>query len=252
MADKSFFIDTSKCTACRGCQMACKQWNKLPGEITVNRGSHQNPADLSATTYKLVHFSELEVGGEPVWYFFPEQCRHCLEPACKETADSLQKGAIIKDQATGAVLFTEKTKKLKSQEIITACPYHIPRLDHKTKKLTKCTMCIDRVKNDLLPACVKTCPTGTMTFGDRQEILAKAQKRLAEVKAKFPKASILDANDVRVIYLVLNDRQKYFKFASADEKGISRQTALRRLFKPLIPVAAASAIIGGLIQEKNG
>jgi len=249
MADKSFFIDTSKCTACRGCQIACKQWNKLSTEKTVNGGSHQNPPDLSTNTYKLVRFSEEEVNGKPVWYFFAEQCRHCLEPPCKETADSMVKGAIIKDEATGAVLFTEKTKKLKAQEVITACPYNIPRLDKSTKKLAKCTMCFDRVKNGLLPACVKTCPSGTMSFGDRQEILAKARKRLDEVKGKYPKADILDADDVRVIYLVLNDRQKYYKFASKKEVGLSRQAALKKLLKPLSQVTAAAALVGGMIKK---
>ena len=242
MADKSFFVDTSKCTACRGCQIACKQWNKLPAEKTVNWGSHQNPADLSATTFKLVRFNEVQADGKPAWYFFPEQCRHCLEPACKETADSQVKGAILKDEETGAVLFTKETSKLKGQEIVTSCPYNIPRVDKKSKRLTKCTMCFDRVKNGLLPACVKTCPTGAMSFGNRQEVMDKAQKRLAEVQKRFPKASLLDPDDLRVIYLVVEDRKLYHKFASAEGRGISRQTALRRLFKPLTDVAVLAGV----------
>lgn len=244
MGDKSFFIDTSKCTACRGCQIACKQWNKLGTEPTINWGSHQNPKDLSSTCYKLVRFSEVEVSGQPAWYFFPEQCRHCLEPACKETADSMVQGAIVKDEATGAVLFTAKTKQLKAQEIIASCPYNIPRADKKTKALSKCTMCFDRVQNGLLPACVKTCPTGAMSFGERAEILEKAKKRLAEVQKTQPKASLLDPDDIRVVYLVVNDRQLYHKFASAAERGISRQTALRRLFKPLTDLAMAAGAAG--------
>ena len=68
MADKSFFIDTTKCTACRGCQIACKQWNKNPGTKTVQRGSHQNPADLSASTFKLVRFNEITIPDEAVSY----------------------------------------------------------------------------------------------------------------------------------------------------------------------------------------
>lgn len=248
MADKSFFIDTSKCTACRGCQVACKQWNKLPAEKTVNRGSHQNPADLSATTYKVVHFNEAQVDGKPAWYFFPEQCRHCLEPACKETADSMVKNAVLKDEETGAVLFTKDTAKLKGPDIIASCPYNVPRLDKKSKVLSKCTMCFDRVKNGLLPACVKTCPTGAMTFGDRKEILDQAQKRLAEVQKKHPKASLLDPDDLRVVYLVLDDRKLYHKFASAAGRGVSRQTALRKLFKPFTDLADAAGTAAGGIR----
>jgi len=62
---KSFLVDTTLCTACRGCQVACKQWHDLPAEETVNRGSYQNPADLSFDTYKLVRMNE-EVVDAPV------------------------------------------------------------------------------------------------------------------------------------------------------------------------------------------
>ena len=58
---KAFFIDTTVCTGCRGCQVACKQWKGLPGDKTVNRGSFQNPEDLSFTTFKLVRMSEVEI-----------------------------------------------------------------------------------------------------------------------------------------------------------------------------------------------
>jgi hypothetical protein len=43
MSGKSFFVDLTKCTACRGCQIACKQWNKLPAEQTRNHGSTRTP-----------------------------------------------------------------------------------------------------------------------------------------------------------------------------------------------------------------
>ena len=83
---KAFFIDTTTCTGCRGCQIACKQWKKLPAEKTVNRGSFQNPEDLSFSTYKLVRMSEAEINKKLQWLFFPDQCRHCTEPPCLEAA----------------------------------------------------------------------------------------------------------------------------------------------------------------------
>jgi len=57
MAGKSFLIDTSKCMGCRACQVACKNWNQNPAEVTVQSGTYQNPEDLSYTTYKLVRFN---------------------------------------------------------------------------------------------------------------------------------------------------------------------------------------------------
>ena len=222
MSDKSFFIDTSKCTACRGCQIACKQWNMNPGTKTVQRGSHQNPEDLSVATDKLVRFSVLEEGGKPKWYFFPDQCRHCVMPPCKAMAESINVKAISQDESTGAVLYNPKVKVKAAdfKQIREACPWDIPRWDEKTQGMAKCTMCIDRIKEGLLPACVKTCPTGTMNFGDRDKILEMAKKRLAELKPLFPKADLLNIDFHRAIFLVLDDPAKYYKHAAADDPAL--------------------------------
>jgi len=237
MPGKSFFVDTTLCTACRGCQVACKQWHDLPAEETKNRGTHQNPADLSFVTYKLVRFNEVMVNGKLKWLFFQDQCRHCLEPPCEMTADDPE--AIFRDPATGAVIYTAKTKNLDTQAVIDSCPYNIPRAA-KDGTLAKCDMCIDRVENGLEPACVKTCPSGAMNFGDREEMLALAKKRLAEVKKTHPKARLLNPDDIRVIFLVEEDPQLYYTFAVASNAAfdMSRAVALKRLFRPLTNLTA--------------
>jgi len=229
---KSFFVDTTVCTACRGCQVACKQWHNLPAEKTINRGTNENPPDLSFNTYKVVRMREEVIDGKLKWLFFPEQCRHCLEPPCLYMADN--PAAIFKDEATGAVIYTAKTKALKAKEIIESCPYNIPRKG-KDGTLAKCDMCFDRVQNGLLPACVKTCPTGAMNFGEREEMLALANKRLGEVKKVCPDAMLLNADDVRVIYLVAYKPELYSKYAVALDSmfGITRQMALARMFRPI-------------------
>jgi formate dehydrogenase iron-sulfur subunit len=228
---KAFFIDTTVCTGCRGCQVACKQWKKLPAEQTINRGSYQNPEDLSFTTYKLVRMSEVEIEKKLQWLFFPDQCRHCLEPPCLETAG--EPTAIYKDKATGAVLYTKVTKDLDADAIIGSCPYNIPRKG-PDGSLAKCDMCIDRVSNGLLPACVETCPTGAMNFGEYKDMRVWAQARLAEVKHKFPSATLVNADKVRVIYLTAFEPTSYWQYAIAEhrEVDITRAVAMRQLFKP--------------------
>lgn len=238
---KSFFIDTTLCTACRGCQVACKQWHDLPAEKTSNRGSYQNPADLSFETYKLVKFNEKVIDGKLNWLFFPDQCRHCIEPPCRDVADDPE--AIFKDRATGAVIFTAKTKELDAQEIIDSCPYNIPR-QAKDGTLAKCDMCLDRVQNGEVPACVKTCPAGAMHFGERDEMLSLAKQRLAQVKQKFPKARVLDPDIVQTIYLTAHDPELYSEYAVASAgsrsritNGLTRHEALQKMFKPFIAAA---------------
>lgn len=228
---KAFFIDTTVCTACRGCQIACKQWHGLPAEKTKNTGSYQNPPDLSFDTYKLVRMTEDVIDGKLRWLFFPEQCRHCIEAPCLETAGD--PSAIFRDEYTGAVIYTAQTKELDADAVIESCPYNVPRKSDDGT-LAKCDMCDDRVRNGLLPACVKTCPTGAMNFGDIKEMQALAEKRLAIVKKKFPKASLLDKDSVRVIYLVAFAPGKYYENAVAKSSvfNMDRHMALKKMFRP--------------------
>jgi formate dehydrogenase iron-sulfur subunit len=229
---KAFFIDTTVCTACRGCQVACKQWKGLPAEKTTNRGSIQNPEDLSFTTLKLVRMSEAEIEKKLHWLFFPDQCRHCIEPPCLESAGEPK--AIYKDKATGAVLYTKVTKDLDTDSIIQSCPYNIPRKG-PDGSLSKCDMCIDRVSNGLLPACVKACPTGAMSFGEYRDMRVWGQARLAELKHKYPKATLLNPDKTRVIYLVAFNPNLYWEYAVASERefDITRAVAMQRLLNPL-------------------
>ncbi|UCG12123.1 MAG: formate dehydrogenase [Deltaproteobacteria bacterium] len=247
MADKTFFIDTTKCTACRGCQVACKQWNKLPATKTYNWGSYQNPADLSFSTFKLVRFREVVSSGKLHWYFFQDQCRHCVEPPCKDTIEGYVDGAVIQDEATGAVIYTGQTSKLSPaqfDEVRQSCPYNIPRQDPASRIVSKCTMCVDRVSNGLLPACVKVCPTGSMNFGDRAAMLSMAHQRASELKRMgFDKAQLLDADATRAVYLVVDDPMVYHKFSVAqNDVGINRKLALRKLLRP------AKGLIAGVAK----
>ena len=236
MSGKAFFIDTTVCTGCRGCQIACKQWNQLPATKTENWGSFQNPKDLCFYTYKLIRFQEhMGPDNKPVWYFFPDQCRHCVEPPCLEAAEDDAPGGIIIDSHPGAVLYTDKLKKAKAADITEACPFNIPRAQKGTGYMSKCTMCVDRVHNGLLPACVKTCPTGAMNFGNRDKMVALANKRLDEVKSKYPNAEVTGLDDLRVFHLLADKPKKYYEYASVDivPKGMDRKMALRKIGKSL-------------------
>ena len=228
---KSILIDTTVCTACRGCQVACKQWHDLPAEQTKNMGSFQNPQDLSFTTYKLVRMNEEIVNNKLEWLFFPDQCRHCEDAPCLETA--YDEDAIYKDSSTGAILYTKNTRNLDASEIEGSCPYNIPRTA-ADGTISKCDLCNDRVRNGLEPACVTACPTGAMTFGDRKDILSIAEKRLGKVKNKYPKARLLDADTVNVIYLVGFEPGLYsdYAVASSARGGLSRSVALRKMMGP--------------------
>ena len=214
MPGKFFLIDTTRCTACRGCQIACKQWNHLPAGETGQYGTYQNPMSLDGNTYRLVRFAEHDSAvNSMVWYFFSDSCRHCLNPPCKIRADQILKDAIIVNDF-GAVIPTEKTTALrKSWKVIKhACPWSIPNWNEEKNQITKCHMCHERVEACLPPACSKACATGALVFGDENEIRELAAQRLDAAKKRFgDKAQILNPNDVRALYLVVDDYEMYLK-----------------------------------------
>ncbi len=233
---KAFFIDTTKCTACRGCQVACKEWHNNPATETRQLGTHQNPPDLNFDTYKLVRFSEEEVDGKLHWLFFADQCRHCIVAPCKDMADLDVEGAIIQDEATGCILFTEKTAELSDPEMVrSSCPFDIPRKAKDSNRMSKCDMCLDRVQNGLKPACVQVCPTGTMNFGDYDDMKALAQERLAEVKKKKPAAVVGDIEFHRCFFLMEYDPALYHDYAVANAdvpRPMNRRSLLANLSRP--------------------
>jgi formate dehydrogenase iron-sulfur subunit len=237
---KAFLIDTTVCMGCRGCQVACKQWHDLPAEETKNMGTYENPPDLSFNTYKVVKMREEVIDGKLNWLFFPEQCRHCIDAPCLGAADDPE--AIYQDKATGAIIYTANTKNLPAAEIVDSCPYNVPR-KAEDGTLAKCDSCVDRVHNGLLPACVKTCPTGAMQYGNREEIQEMAKGRLKEARVRFPKARLIDADDVNVLYLVAYDPKLYWEFAMAGvrRREVTRAVALKKMVQPFTRVLSQLA-----------
>ena len=161
-----------------------------------------------------------------------------MKPPCQTTAGDPT--TIFTGAATGAVIYTAVTRELNAEEIRESCPYDIPR-QAGDGTLAKCDMCSDRVENGLQPACVKVCPTGAMNFGERDEIMALANERLAAAQKKYPNTMLLDPEDVRTIYLVGFDPMRYHEnaIASARPGGMTRQAALRKMFRPFNRAVAA-------------
>jgi len=173
---KGVLYDANKCIGCRACQVACKQWNELPAEDTVNSGSLENPPQLSAHTFTKIHFSEVEEDGDFQWIFAKRQCMHCEDPAC---AAACLVGALQKTEF-GAVVYDDN-KCIGCRYCMMACPFGIPTFewDKRLPWIRKCTFCSDRQSAGLEPACVTACPTGALKFGERDELIAEARERIA-------------------------------------------------------------------------
>ena len=165
---KTILVDVSRCTGCRGCQVACKQWNELPATDTVQTGSYQNPPDMNGDTYKIVRFREgRHENGKPYWNFFTDMCRHCVNPPCVLAADE---GTMIHDEATGAVVYTEKTAENDFDVLLDACPYRIPA---RTKRLgpSRSVPCASTVISAGGIPRAQSCPHRAMRFWERAAML---------------------------------------------------------------------------------
>ncbi len=179
---KAMLIDVSKCIACRACQVACKAWNDLPGEVTVCLGCYDNPHDLSPDTWNRIAFYEIErEGGQVAWLFRPVRCMHCADAPCVRVCPT---GALYKDPL-GFTAYDES--KCNGCGYCTQfCPYDIPRLKEADLwgkgKATKCTFCQDRAINGLIPACAQACPTGAIKYGDRNDLVAEGRERVQTLK----------------------------------------------------------------------
>lgn len=180
---KGLLIDTTLCIGCRGCQVACKQWNRLPAEKSRFNPTVTSPGALSATTWTHIAFSEVAATADrPAWDFVKRQCMHCDDPACVAVCPV---GAFRRSR-TGAVVHDE-SKCMGCRYCMLACPYDIPKFEwEKTAPLIKkCTLCYDRLVAGLAPSCSKTCPTGATKFGERDSLLAEAGRRLKARPARY-------------------------------------------------------------------
>src|SRR6187399_2773271 len=183
-------IDVSKCIGCKACQVACMEWNDLRDEVGTNIGAYQNPADLSENSWTLMRFAEYEnPKGDLEWLIRKDGCMHCADPGCLKACPS--PGAIVQ-YANGIVDFHEENC-IGCGYCVSGCPFDVPRLSKRDKKAYKCTLCSDRVAVGLEPACVKTCPTGAITFGTKNDMQIHAAERVVDLKERgYANAALYD------------------------------------------------------------
>ena len=168
---KAILVTPEVCIGCRACQVACKSWNQLPGIKTNNNGTYQNPPDLATAAYNIIQYSEVPSQADPVrWLFVSRRCMHCEDAGCMKICPA--PGALYRT-AEGAVAY-DRDKCIACKLCVNACPFNVPRYDAEGK-VTKCHLCFDRIGAGMQPACAKTCPTGALRFGDREELIATAK-----------------------------------------------------------------------------
>ena len=156
MVQYGFFFDQSRCIDCRACVLACRNWHDIPpGPVKWCRMFQWEKG-----TYLNLRLHYL---------FAP--CYHCEDPVCIRAC---QHDAIYKEERYGAVL-VDPEKCQGDRKCWKACPYGAPQFqsDEPGTKMSKCTMCIDRLERGLNPLCAEACPSRALDFGPLEELKRK-------------------------------------------------------------------------------
>ncbi len=188
--DVAKLIDISKCIGCKACQVACMEWNDLRDEVGHNTGSYQYPPDLNSKSWTLMRFYEVEPEPNRLeWLIRKDGCMHCVDPGCLAACPA--PGAIV--QYSNGIVDFNQDHCIGCGYCIAGCPFDIPRLAEIDQKAYKCTLCSDRISVGREPACVKTCPTGAITFGSKSDMLTHASTRVADLNSRgFQNAALYD------------------------------------------------------------
>jgi formate dehydrogenase iron-sulfur subunit len=247
-----FFTDTSLCIGCKACEIACKQWNQLPATQPFWSGtSYDNTQQLGATTWRHVQFIEQIGRGQPErnapyrpalpllddqsleaknalpetppgsalpffnsdrWLMHSDVCKHCANAPCHEACP------------TGAIIRTEFDTVYVQQDIcngcgycIVACPFGVIARDEQgDHHAHKCTLCYDRLKDGIEPACAKACPTDSILFGEVAQLKAHAQERVGLLHQRgVDEARLYGADDtildggLNSFFLLLDEPEVY-------------------------------------------
>lgn len=199
-----FYTDTTVCIGCKACEVACKQWNQLPADgFSFSGNSYDNTQRLTAESWRHVKFVEqfaeeiakasplssrvsLDVLAEPPakpdfsrWLMMSDVCKHCAAAPCQQACP------------TGAILYNEFANVYIQPDIcngcaycIAACPFGVITRSHFDGHAHKCTLCYDRQKDGLVPACAKACPTASIQFGPVDVLRERARQRVETLRGR--------------------------------------------------------------------
>jgi len=221
-----FFTDATLCIGCKACEVACKQWNELPSdgyEFTGN--SYDNTSQLSGTTWRHVDFVERESideeGLTTSWSMLSDVCKHCANAGCLEACPT---GAIVRNEY-GSV-FVQPDICNGCGYCVVSCPFgvidlieavghgddaakyglatlHDDRLNQRKTAVQatggvagKCTLCFDRQRVGMVPACAKACPTESIQFGEIAELRERAKRRVETLQERGIEAQLYGADDI--------------------------------------------------------
>ena len=168
--------DITKCVGCEKCVQACQRVNKCGPERPEQKA---RPGELFNTRWTTI-VRKTNQASEP--RFVRRHCRHCLKPACVSVCPV---GALQK-KSDGPVIY-DKKRCIGCRYCMMACPFGIPRSEWESlvPGIKKCTFCFERLKGGAQPACTEACPEQATIFGQREQLLEDARRRIVSEPGRY-------------------------------------------------------------------
>ncbi len=250
-----FFTDTSVCIGCKACEVACKEWNQLPGNKPAFLDSFDNTGKLDAQNFRHVAFYEkvpdtpTATGNGQAWLMFSDVCKHCQHASCMEVCPT---GAIIRTEFD--TVFIQQDVCNGCRMCISACPFGVIGFSEESGTAHKCTFCYDRLQGGLMPACAKACPTQAIQFGPLPEMYKKADARLAQLQAQGNTQARLYGRDDKVYgglnaFFLLMDKPEVYGLPNEANAVLPRRNNLPGYLGAL--ATAALSLLAGLVAFRE-
>ena len=211
-----FFTDTTVCIGCKACEVACKQWNQLPatngGVNTLSGDSYDNTRRLDGIHWRHVKFVEQfsPDRAQGRWLLMSDVCKHCVQAGCLEVCPT---GAIIRTEFDTVVIQADVCNGCR--DCIPACPFGVIDINPASGTAQKCTLCYDRMRGGLEPACAKACPTASIQFGPIADLKQRANRRVEQLSAQGQQDAYLYGADEKMLgglnsFFLLVDRPEVY------------------------------------------
>jgi len=246
----AMLYDSTICTGCNACVVACTKANNLTPDTHMSGGIWQMPLDLNSDTKNIIKlYQDPEDPG--TFSFIKRQCMHCIDPAC---ATACPFNALSKDER--GVVSWDGSLCIGCRYCEVACPFEIPKFewDRFNPKIVKCEFCKERLDEGLQPGCTSVCPTGAVIFGTRKELLDKAKDRIAQNPGKYYEQRVYgehDAGGTQVLYLSHVPFTKLGLPELPSESLAEYATSVhRKLYKWMAVPAGLYALLLGVMRRR--